>query len=246
VRLIKKGLAKNAIVISKQGAGAKDGSYTRGDSKNKRSKQEIPDLAGILIISILLICLISLPSVSIFAATQNSTQINEISLKSTSTPTVTPSPNGFSIPSAPPAVDPTKDIDYTTYTYHSWDIPDEITGGSTFWIEIDLTNQMLYAYRGNQLISGFLVSTGTSNHKTVTGTYKIYSKYPAINMIGPGYHLEDVPYSMFFYKGYAIHGTFWHNNFGRPMSHGCVNMDTNEAAWVYDNAPVGTYVFVHY
>ena len=138
------------------------------------------------------------------------------------------------------------DTYFTSYTYHSWDIPKEVIGDSTFWIEIDLTNQMLYAYRGSQLISGFLVSTGTSSHKTVTGTFKIYAKHPAITMIGPGYHLEDVPYSMFFYKGYAVHGTYWHNNFGRPMSHGCVNMLTSEAKWVYENAPVGTDVFVHY
>jgi lipoprotein-anchoring transpeptidase ErfK/SrfK len=65
-------------------------------------------------------------------------------------------------------------------------------------------------------------------------------------MTGPGYDLEGVPFSMFFYKGYAIHGTYWHNNFGTPMSHGCVNMNTDDAAWIYDNAPVGTYIMVHY
>jgi len=70
--------------------------------------------------------------------------------------------------------------------------------------------------------------------------------YPAYTMIGPGYHLPDVPYSMFFYKGYSLHGTYWHSNFGTPMSHGCVNMVTSDAAWVYENASIGTYVFVHY
>jgi hypothetical protein len=138
------------------------------------------------------------------------------------------------------------DLDFVSYRYHSWDIPDEITMGNDFWIEIDLTNQILYAYRENQLISGFKVSTGISSHKTVTGTFKIFSKYPAITMTGPGYDLADVPFSMFFYKGYAIHGTYWHNNFGTPMSHGCVNMNTNDAAWIYENAPVGTYIMVHY
>ena len=138
------------------------------------------------------------------------------------------------------------DLDFVSYRYHSWDIPDETVGGSDFWMEIDLTNQMLYAYRDNQLISGFKVSTGTSSHKTVTGIFKLFSKYPAITMSGPGYYLPDVPYSMFFYKGYAIHGTYWHNNFGTPMSHGCVNMNTDDAAWIYANAPVGTYVMVHY
>jgi len=138
------------------------------------------------------------------------------------------------------------DLDFASYRYHSWDIPDEITVGNDFWIEIDLTNQILYAYRDNQLINGFKVSTGTSSYKTVTGTFKIFTKYPAITMTGPGYDLEGVPFSMFFYKGYAIHGTYWHNNFGTPMSHGCVNMNTENAAWIYDNAPVGTYIMVHY
>jgi hypothetical protein len=138
------------------------------------------------------------------------------------------------------------DLDFDSYRYHSWDIPDEIAGNSDFWMEIDLTNQMLYAYRDNQLISGFKVSTGTSSYKTVTGTFKIFSKYPTIAMSGPGYDLPDVPYTMFFYKGYAIHGTYWHHNFGVPMSHGCVNMNTDDAAWIYKNAPVGTYVMVHY
>ena len=138
------------------------------------------------------------------------------------------------------------DLDFASYRYHSWDIPDEITVGNDFWIEIDLTNQILYAYRDNQLINGFKVSTGTSSYKTVTGTFKIFTKYPAITMTGPGYDLEGVPFSMFFYKGYAIHGTYWHNNFGTPMSHGCVNMNTEDAAWIYDNAPVGTYIMVHY
>jgi hypothetical protein len=138
------------------------------------------------------------------------------------------------------------DLDFVAYRYHSWDIPDEITNGSNFWIEIDLTNQVLYAYRDNQLISGFKVSTGTSSYKTVTGTYKIFSKYPAITMTGPGYDLPNVPYSMFFYKGFSIHGTYWHHNFGTPMSHGCVNMKTADAAWIYENAPVGTSVMVHY
>jgi lipoprotein-anchoring transpeptidase ErfK/SrfK len=105
---------------------------------------------------------------------------------------------------------------------------------------------MLYAYSGNQIISSFLVSTGTSNHPTVTGTYKIYAKLPTYTMVGPGYNLPDVPYSMFFYKGYSIHGTYWHSNFGTPMSHGCVNMNTNDAAWIYNQSSIGSYVFVHY
>jgi len=109
-----------------------------------------------------------------------------------------------------------------------------------------LSGQMLYAYRGDQILGSFAVSTGTSAHPTVTGAYKVYAKLPEYTMIGPGYNLPDVPYVLFFHKGYSIHGTYWHSNFGTPMSHGCVNMHTNDAAWVYNQATIGTYVFVHY
>lgn len=141
---------------------------------------------------------------------------------------------------------PASDLDFVSYRYHSWDIPGEANIDSSFWIDIDLTNQMLFAFRDNQLINGFKISSGTASYKTITGTYKIFSKYPAITMTGPGYDLPDVPFSMFFYKGYSIHGTYWHNNFGTPMSHGCVNMNTADAAWIYSTAPVGTFVTVHY
>ena len=47
-------------------------------------------------------------------------------------------------------------------------------------------------------------------------------------------------------QDYALHGTYWHNNFGNPMSHGCVNMKTNEASWVFEYSNVGTWVIIHY
>jgi lipoprotein-anchoring transpeptidase ErfK/SrfK len=64
-------------------------------------------------------------------------------------------------------------------------------------------------------------------------------------MSGPGYYLPDVPYTMYFYKDYGIHGTYWHNNFGTPMSHGCVNMVTAEAGWLYNWSHLGIVVVVH-
>jgi len=66
------------------------------------------------------------------------------------------------------------------------------------------------------------------------------------SQIKSDYYLPDVPYTMYFYDGYGIHGTYWHDNFGTPMSHGCVNMRTSEAAWLFDFADVGTLVNVHY
>lgn len=135
---------------------------------------------------------------------------------------------------------------YSSLFAYSWEIPEEAAGTNTFWIEVDLTNQMLFAYRGDKILNAFIVSTGASPTETVTGTFKIYAKYNKYNMTGPDYEYPDVPYTMFFYKGYSIHGTYWHNFFGIPMSWGCVNMKTDEAAWIYENAPVGTYVFIHY
>jgi lipoprotein-anchoring transpeptidase ErfK/SrfK len=65
-------------------------------------------------------------------------------------------------------------------------------------------------------------------------------------MTGPGYNLPNVPYVMYFYGANAIHGTYWHNNFGHPMSHGCINLRTGDAAWLYSWASIGTPVVVHY
>jgi lipoprotein-anchoring transpeptidase ErfK/SrfK len=64
-------------------------------------------------------------------------------------------------------------------------------------------------------------------------------------MSGPGYYLPDVPYVMYFYKDYGLHGTYWHHNFGTPMSHGCVNFPTVDAGWIFENSRVGTIVNVH-
>jgi lipoprotein-anchoring transpeptidase ErfK/SrfK len=120
------------------------------------------------------------------------------------------------------------------------------SGSGTRWIDVDLTNQMVYAYEGDYVVNSFLVSTGTWMTPTVTGQYNIYVKYRAAPMSGPGYYLPDVPYIMYFYKGYGLHGTYWHSNFGTPMSHGCVNLRTDEAAWLYNWASVGTLVNIHY
>lgn len=120
------------------------------------------------------------------------------------------------------------------------------SGNGTRWIDVDLTNQAVYAYEGDVMVNSFIVSTGTWLTPTVTGQYKIYVKYRSAKMSGPGYYLPDVPYIMYFYKGYGLHGTYWHNNFGTPMSHGCVNLRTDDAAWIYNWASVGTVVNVHY
>ncbi|MCX6065799.1 MAG: L,D-transpeptidase family protein [Chloroflexi bacterium] len=119
-------------------------------------------------------------------------------------------------------------------------------GAGEHWIDVDLTHQMVYAYEGNTVVNSFLVSTGTWAHPTVTGQYNIYVKYRYKDMSGPGYYLPNVPYTMFFYQGYALHGTYWHSNFGTPMSHGCVNLSIPDSEWIYNWSSVGTLVNVHY
>jgi LysM repeat protein len=118
------------------------------------------------------------------------------------------------------------------------------------WIDVNISQQRLVAYEGSKAVFSSLVSTGVSNHPTVTGTFNIYVKYQSQAMSGGSgaeyYYLPGVPYVMYFYQAYAIHGTYWHNNFGHPMSHGCVNLPTPAAQFMYNWAPVGTPVVVHY
>lgn len=112
-------------------------------------------------------------------------------------------------------------------------------------IEVDLTNQRLYAYEGDKKIFDFLVSTGKWG-RTPTGEFTIWTKIRSQKMsggnpaIGTYYYLPNVPYIMFFSneevaasRGFSLHGTYWHNNFGHPMSHGCVNMKTEEVELLY-------------
>ncbi len=112
-------------------------------------------------------------------------------------------------------------------------------------IEIDLTSQRLYAYEGTQKIYDFAISSGKWG-RTPTGTFHIWVKLRYVLMTGGSklintyYYLPNVPFTMFFYNdespkwlGYGIHGTYWHDNFGHPMSHGCINMKTEEAELIY-------------
>lgn len=111
---------------------------------------------------------------------------------------------------------------------------------------VDLSEQRLYAYDGDAMVRTTLISSGLPQYPTVIGTFSIYLKYESTRMIGPGYDLPNVPYTMYFYKGYGLHGTYWHSNFGTPMSHGCVNMPTEEAQWAFYWADYGTPVTVQW
>ncbi len=111
-------------------------------------------------------------------------------------------------------------------------------------IEIDLSQQRLFAWEGKKLVYSFRVSTGKRSTPTPVGRYTINSKYRTHRMRGPGYDIPDVPYAMYFYQGYAIHGAYWHNNFGTPVSHGCVNLPVKQASKLYNWTAPGTLVVV--
>lgn len=113
------------------------------------------------------------------------------------------------------------------------------------WIEIRLASQSLVAYEGQRPVYWATVSTGTYRTPTPKGRFRIYSKLRLGTMAGRDYRFTNVPYIMNFHGGYSIHGTYWHNNFGWPMSHGCVNMRISDAQWLYNWAPIGTLVVIH-
>jgi LysM repeat protein len=111
-------------------------------------------------------------------------------------------------------------------------------------IIVDLSDSRIYAYENGQLVRSVLASMGRAATPTIKGNFTVQRKYNSQLMSGPGYYLPNVQWIMYFYGGYAIHGAYWHNNFGQPMSHGCVNLPNEEALWFYEFAPVGTPVRV--
>ncbi len=113
------------------------------------------------------------------------------------------------------------------------------------WIEVDLSSQRLVAWNGKQRVKTFIVSTGKRRTPTRTGTYTIKSKTSSTRMRGRGYNVPKVPYVMYYSGGYAVHGAYWHNKFGTPVSHGCVNLRVSQARWLYNWAPAGTRVVIH-
>lgn len=113
------------------------------------------------------------------------------------------------------------------------------------WIEIDLSEQRLRAWKGNKLVYSYRISGGKRSTPTPIGRFRINSKYRTHRMRGSGYNIPDVPYTMYFYRGYAIHGAYWHNRFGTPVSHGCVNLPVKQARNLYNWTTYGTLVMVH-
>jgi hypothetical protein len=112
------------------------------------------------------------------------------------------------------------------------------------WVQVDISDQTLTAWQGDTVVLKTKVSTGKPGWRTLPGTFNVYVKYPQTRMTGPGYDTPNVPWTMYYYQGFAIHGAYWHNNFGTPVSHGCVNLPVETAKMLFDWADVGLEVVV--
>ena len=139
---------------------------------------------------------------------------------------------------------------------------EQFSTGTDRKLFVYLDSQRVEAVENGEVVRTFNVSTGKSKTPTETGTFYIYDRYRYKTMrsdVGRGQHgfyeVEDVPYTQFFHKGNAFHGAFWHNNFGHPASHGCVNMATKDknkrwpnvsedAGWLYQWGALGLPVTV--
>lgn len=110
------------------------------------------------------------------------------------------------------------------------------------WIEVLLNYQTLVAYEGERPVLATLVSTGRWEHRTPQGIFRARTKVSMstmANRLGAGelYRVDDVPWIFYFLEGYALHGTYWHDSFGVPKSHGCINLAPRDARWLFTWAP---------
>ena len=111
-------------------------------------------------------------------------------------------------------------------------------------IVIDLSDQSLTAYQGDTVVLFTIVSTGKAATPTYPGVFAIYQKLKSQHMSGDDYDLPGVPWVMYYYDEFAMHGAYWHANFGVPTSHGCTNMTIPDSKALYSWAPIGTMVIV--
>jgi hypothetical protein len=125
--------------------------------------------------------------------------------------------------------------------------PEGIIGGR--WIEVNLFEQTVSVFDNNRLVFATLASTGIDRFWTRPGIFQIHKKLETETMSNSipddFYYLEDVPWTMYFDEERALHGAYWHNWFGYPQSHGCVNLSIGDSHWLYEWAKMGDTVYVH-
>ena len=119
--------------------------------------------------------------------------------------------------------------------------PPSIPAGAK-WVLVDLEQQTLTAYEGETPVYATLISSGKDHDESEThpGLYRVEHKMVYSDMHGQPdepYEVDRVPYVLYFHKNEALHGTYWHDRFGWPASHGCVNLSLADARWLFDWAP---------
>ncbi len=130
----------------------------------------------------------------------------------------------------------------------------EGVGSGERWIDVDIPNQIVTAYEGERPVFATLVSTGKGRGKSIQATplgiHRVWVKLASSDMdnleneeASRYYAIQDVPWVMYFEKGYGLHGTFWHRSFGHVRSHGCVNLTPLDAqrlfSWTSPKLPAG-------
>ena len=120
-------------------------------------------------------------------------------------------------------------------------LPEKLGGVSEKWVDVNLKRQTLVAFEGEKPVFATIVSSGRSGHETPPGSFRIREKHVASTMDGDAeaasdgpYSIQDVPYIQYFSGGYALHGAFWHDEFGHVKSHGCVNLAPSDARAVFN------------
>lgn len=125
--------------------------------------------------------------------------------------------------------------------------PEGVNGGR--WIEVDLAEQTLAVYDNSRLVFATVIASGLEPFYTRPGLFQIYQKKEVETMRNNDptdyYYLDNVPWTMYFDKGRALHGAYWRTRFGYPQSHGCVNLSVGDAHWLFNWAHEGDYVYVH-
>jgi hypothetical protein len=112
------------------------------------------------------------------------------------------------------------------------------------WIDVSIRKQVLVAYEGTKAVYATLVSTGEAGEgdpqtskSTVQGEFRIFAKHLTTLMssevVGEEFELGDIPYVQYFEDGYALHAAYWHDDFGIPRSHGCINLSPEDAKWLF-------------
>jgi lipoprotein-anchoring transpeptidase ErfK/SrfK len=121
---------------------------------------------------------------------------------------------------------------------------DDLKQSNQRWIEVRISERTLTAWEGNTPIRSFTVSTGRADEPTLPGVFQIEQKLERAWMQGDDYEIPNVPYTMYYSGNYAIHGAYWHSDFGSAISNGCINLPVGQAAWLFDWADVGTTVVI--